>query len=296
MTLAPGALLCLLTLPFLVVSSVYHLIARRPPPEPTWKIHATNAILGALFLALAFPEAGGFGGDSDTLVFLRLWGPIVFYWWAYTWAGKTLHLFHPPEFTYDRPLIALEERLFGNPSLWMARDKPPWVNELMNFFYWSYYLYTPVLGLALWIAGDLHRFEQMALAVNLGYLICYCTYPWTPLWGPRWALVDEGLLGEDEKILRGYAITRFMNRIMWGDTAHKGGAMPSAHSSTAIVFVIWCWRIWELPGLLVGGLIGALMFVSTVYGRYHYVVDVFVGVAIGLLSLELADLLLAWAR
>ena len=33
------------------------------------------------------------------------------------------------------------------------------------------------------------------------------------------------------------------------------------------------------------------MFISTVYGRYHYVIDVIVGTVIGLVSIYLADLI-----
>jgi len=80
-----------------------------------------------------------------------------------------------------------------------------------------------------------------------------------------------------------------MNRIMWSDTPHKGGAMPSAHSATCVIFIIWCARIWGPQGALIGGLVGLMMFISTVYGRYHYVIDVIVGTIIGLLAVGLAD-------
>lgn len=290
----PGSLLCLATLPFAVLNSLYHLASSAPRSRPLWP-HAVNAATILLFTALAFLGAGSALGEQPLLLFLRLWLPIVYFWWAYAWAGRTLHFFHPAELSFDRPLITLEERLFGNPALWMARGKASWLNEAMNFFYWSYYFYTPVLGLTLYFVGDTTRFEAMALAVNVGYAICYSIYPWFPLWGPRWALVSEGLLPADEQILEGHTITNFMNGIMWSEAAHKGGAMPSAHSSTCVVFMVWCARIWSIEGLLIGGLVGVGMFVSTVYGRYHYVIDVLVGAAIGLTALWLADLLVLGA-
>lgn len=290
MTLQVGSLLCLATIPFAVVNSLYHLTARRPR-ERRARYHLVNAATIVFFTALAFWGAGRPLGDAPALVFGRLWLPIVYYWWAYAWAGHTLHLFSDPDFSYDRPLIAAEERWFGNPSLWMARGKPAWLNEAMNFFYWSYYFYTPALGFTLYFRGDFRAFEAMALSVNLGYAICYLAYPWFPLWGPRWALVSEGLLPKREQILDGYVITGFMNRIMWTDTAHKGGAMPSAHSSTCVLFMVWSARVWGTTGLLVCGGIGLAMFVSTVYGRYHYVIDVIVGVVIGLVALGVADAL-----
>lgn len=292
MSLQVGSLLCLATIPFALVNSLYHATANRPR-ERRWRYHLVNLATSAFFVALAFVGAGSELGQEPALVLARLWLPIVYYWWAYAWAGATLHLFHPPEVSFDRALIATERRWFGNPALWMARGQPAWLNETMNFFYWSYYFYTPALGLALWLRGDFGRFEAMALSVNLGYAICYLFYPWYPLWGPRWALVSEGLLPEREQILDGYWITGFMNRIMWSDTAHKGGAMPSAHSSTCVLFMVWGARVWGTTGLVVCGAIGVAMFVSTVYGRYHYLIDVLVGAAIGLIALVAADALVA---
>lgn len=289
MTLQPGSILCLATIPFALVNSLHHLASSDARSRGVWP-HLVNAGTAALFTTLAFLGAGSPLGERPLLQFARLWLPIVYYWWAYVWAGRTLHFYFPDDFSFDRQLIAAERRLFGNPSLWMALGKPRWLNEAMNFFYWSYYFYTPVLGLALYMAGDYLRFEAMALAVNLGYAISYSIYPFFPLHGPRWALVDHGLLPADKQVLRGHAITAFMNGIMWSEAAHKGGAMPSAHSSTCVVFMIWCARIWGIEGIVAGGLIGGAMFVSTVYGRYHYVIDVIVGVAIGLLSVWLADL------
>ena len=281
-----GTVLCLLTVPFAAVNSLHHELARFRLAR-RWRVHAVNVATSAFFVALASRP----GGDSLPWIAARLWLPVAYYWWAYPWAGRTLHLFYPPEFSFDRLLIEWDSRLFGNPSLWFARGKPRWLNEVMNFFYWSYYLYTPVLGVVLFATGEYRRFEAMALAVNIGYAVCYSLYPWFPLWGPRWALADAGLLRRRERVLDGYLFTRFMNRLMWNDTAHKGGAMPSAHSSTCVVFIVWCARIWGLPGALTGGFIGLMMFVSTVYGRYHYVLDVLVGILIGLTAVSVADLL-----
>jgi membrane-associated phospholipid phosphatase len=292
LSLQIGTLLCLLTIPFALVNSLHHALARRPVSNRR-RIHAVNLLIAIGFGGLATTAQVDSGSSSGALVFARLWLPIVYFWWAYSWAGHTLHLMHPPEFSYDRPLIDLEQRLFGNPSLWLGRHRPAWLTELMSLSYWLYVLYTPVLGLALYAAGDYRRFEAMGLAVCIGYVISYSAYPWVPLWGPRWALVSEGLLPEAERRLPGYLITDWTNRIMWSSTAHKGGAMPSAHSSTCLVFMVWCWRIWGTGGALIGGVIGGLMFVSTVYGRYHYVVDVLAGLAVGLVALGLADLLVA---
>ncbi len=290
LTLSTGSLLCLSVAPFGMINSLYHLTARYPSPD-RWGAHTYNLITGASFAALAFVGSGTDWGDHQALVLLRLIAAIIFYWAAYAATGPTLHLYYPPEFSYDAPLIRVEQRFFGNPSLWMARDRPKALHEFMQFFYWTYFGYIPALGIGLYLQNDLQQFEAMAMATSLGYVFCYSIYPWFPLWGPRWALVDAGLLRDDEKILPGYFFANFMNRIIWANAAHKGGAMPSAHSSTCVIFMIWCVRVWGLEGAIVGGFIGSFMFISTVYGRYHYVIDLLVGTAIGIASVYLADLI-----
>jgi len=289
--LQTGSLLCLWTLPFGVVNSLYHLTARYPSPQRT-QAHLFNLAAAFFFVGLAFAGAGTAWGQSQTMTLARLILPIIYYWYAYAPAGPTLHLFHPSEFSYDKPLIRAEQKLFGNPSLWMARNRSKALHEFMQFFYWSYFFFIPALSVGLYLQGDFRRFEAMALAMCFAYAISYLIYPWTPLWGPRWALVEEGLLPDDEKILPGYFFANFMNRIIWSDTAHKGGAMPSAHSAICIIFMIWCVRVWGPTGAMVGGVVGTFMFISTVYARYHYVIDVIVGTAIGVAAVYLADLMI----
>ena len=291
MTLQVGSLLCLATVPFAVVGSLYHLTAKYPYPGRA-RVYLFNFATATFFTILAFAGAGTSWGDNHALTMTRLILPIIYYWYAYAHTGSTLHLYYPKEFSYDKPLIRAEQRFFGNPSLWMARGRSPWLTEFLQFFYWSYFLFIPVLGIGLYLQDDLRGFEAMALSMAFGYAMSYLMYPWAPLWGPRWALVEEGLLPDEEKVLPGYFFANFMNRIIWSDTAHKGGAMPSAHSAICIIFMIWCVRVWGPAGAVFGGFVGTFMFISTVYARYHYLIDVIVGTAIGVAAVYLAGLIL----
>jgi membrane-associated phospholipid phosphatase len=81
-----------------------------------------------------------------------------------------------------------------------------------------------------------------------------------------------------------------VEKIMYG-VAHKGGAMPSAHSSTAVVFLVWCWRIWGWEGGAIALVVVVGMWFGAVYGRYHYMVDILVGGLLGVVALILAETL-----
>ena len=141
------------------------------------------------------------------------------------------------------------------------------------------------MGIYLYARGEFVRFEAMALAVLIGYAVSFILFSLLPVWGPRWALVEVGLLEKSEQQLKGYGLTRAINYIMYQGIAHKGGAMPSSHTSTAVVFFFWSAHlggIWAGAG---AGLLVAGMGIGAIYGRYHYVSDIAVGVLLGVLAL-----------
>ena len=219
------------------------------------------------------------------VLFLRLWVPVVFFWWAYKWPGHTLCLFYPADFSWDRPLIRFEKTYLGLPSLGWAKRGGRGLTESLHCFYASYYFYTPALGIYLYAAGQFRQFEVMALGVILGYAISYILFPLIPVWGPRWALVEAGLLDQSEQQLKGYGLTQAVNHIMYQGVAHKGGAMPSSHTSTAVVFFFWSLKLWGLWGGVGAGTLVVGMGLGAIYGRYHYVSDIVAGGLLGLFAL-----------
>ncbi|MCZ6485050.1 MAG: phosphatase PAP2 family protein [Acidobacteria bacterium] len=255
------------------------------------RILSTNLLLIACFVALLLGATSEWR-SSGWLRFLRLWSPVIFFWWAYLWAGHTLHLFYPPGVSFDSVIIRWEKRFLGQPSLWWARNGSRWLTEVLHFFYASYYFYTPVLGIYLYAQGRFNEFEAMTFAVMLGYAVGYSLSPIFPVWGPRWGLVAAGLLESSQQKLRGYWVTHSINFIMYGGTAHKGAAMPSGHSSTAVVFLFWCYHLWGLWVGIPASIVVLAMGAGSVYGRYHYIADILCGAALGALSVWFADWLI----
>ncbi len=277
-----------LVIGYLVIHSLYILAARYRPAR-AGRVLLVNSLLLVLFLAqLLTLHSEALWGESWFRMTV-LWPPIAFFWWAYLWAGHTLHVFYLEGVSFDGALIRLEARFFNQPSLWLASGRPPWLTDVFHFLYNTYYAYTPILALYLHINGRINEFQSMSFAVILGYALCYSFFPLLPVWGPRWGLVVAGLLHESERCLTGGWMTRATNAIMYEGLAHKGCAMPSAHSSTGVVFLVWCWRIWGPAGGLSAILIVAGMAFAAVYGRYHYVVDIIVGAALGALCVLVAD-------
>jgi membrane-associated phospholipid phosphatase len=138
-----------------------------------------------------------------------------------------------------------------------------------------------IVGIYLQKENRIFDFQEFSFAVNLGYLISYILFPLVPLHGPRWSLVDAGLLAPSEQLQKGFCVTRLTNQIMFKGLALKGGAMPSAHSSTAMIFLLWCWEIWGLAGGMIGIILAVGMGIGAIYGRYHFLTDVLVGALLG---------------
>jgi len=256
------------------------------------RIAIINLVVATGFLALVHWAPLFLERAVPGVVFICLWSPIIFFWAGYLWAGQTLTAIHPSGTTYDRQIIAIEKWLFRQPSLWMSKSRSRWLTETMHFFYASYYAYTPILGIYLYDQKRFLEFEAMSFAVLFGYLVSYSFFAITPVLGPRWSLVEADLLSTSEQRLDGYWITGLMNKVMYQGLAHKGGAMPSSHSSTALVFLVWGWKIWGFEGALLTGILVVGMWSGSVYGRYHFLTDVVIGAAIGLAGIFLADMLI----
>lgn len=278
-----------LPLLYLVIHSLLVLRHPRLGKETKGRVLLINLLLGLVFFQLVRQLAAGAAPPGWLETAVR-WAPVIFFWWAYLWAGKTLEALWGPGKHFDHLLIRWEAAI-GQPSLWWARRGKPWLTELLHAGYASYYLYTLVIGLYLELVDRHLEFQRFTFAVCFGYLVSYTMFALVPVHGPRWSLVEAGLLSPEERRLQGYWLTRATYRLMFEGPAHRGGAMPSSHTSTAVVFSIWAWRLggweWGLPAVA----LAAAMVAGAVYGRYHFVTDTVVGILLGVGATYLADTL-----
>ena len=191
-------------------------------------------------------------------------------------------IFFDFENSLDPALIRLEEMIFGfQPSLEWSRVWPwPWFHELMEFAYFTYYfLSASFLILVFRTPGldDQKRWETVRAFVrdlSLTMLICYTMYTLFPAWGPKYfraGYVDVG----------GWIFTDIMHHIH-ENGALLGAAFPSSHVAASMVPWWHTWvnfprHRWWMTTIYI------LLCMSTVYNRYHYVVDVFAGLVLGAL-------------
>jgi membrane-associated phospholipid phosphatase len=184
---------------------------------------------------------------------------------------------------FDEALISFDYAMFGaHPTVWFEQFASPALNDAMAFAYMTYYFYTVALVAVLYARGELAAFRQTMLGTAIGYCIGYVIALLWPMEGPYHTLAHVQQVGQ----LDGYFFTAVMNLVQGVGRVH-GAAFPSLHVAGATVAVLAArrfrrWLFWVfLPCYLA-------MLVSTVYGRYHYVADIFGGLAVGMMGSAMA--------
>lgn len=229
-----------------------------------------------LFLAASY-------WNNPAFRFLRHWYPfflITFLFWE---AGNFVHLIFPE--WKNGWLIAADFKLFGaHPTVALEKITNSYVTEFFEFIYFTYY-FVPIFGLWIYFKRSEKEFQLFSTHYFLALYVGYLLFPFFPAEGP-W----KTLAGQQTMLIEGKWIFRQLNDWLHHQGAIVGGCFPSTHISavTAAVFAaarkdkkfFWGSILWL-----------ALLFFSTVYGRYHYFVDGAAGIIIGGVTAVLSKIL-----
>lgn len=247
--------------------------------DPNW-VYLAGA---HLILLVGIPAIIRYWNDERTGLrgFLRhLYTPLL-YTFFYSETGVAMDWFFPGFF--DGQIVAFEQHLFGvDPNLWLIAWESPLLNEWMMLAYFSYYLLVALLALTLFFQRRISELHGFLTASTIAFVISYAGFILYPVEGPRYYLaefIDAPLSG-----------AVFVPLVRWiiDNGAVHGGCMPSSHVAVALVVLVWAWRTNRPLGKILTPFVLTL-FVSTVWGRFHYVSDVVAGWFVGLAGLWLAE-------
>jgi membrane-associated phospholipid phosphatase len=184
----------------------------------------------------------------------------------------------------DPLLIKLDYLLFnGYPTVMLESIMTPWLTDILQAAYSSYYFLPVALGIALKIRGDNRAFDQSLFLIMLCFYLSYIGYLLMPAIGPRFTI--NHLQNRD---LQGLFITGPVQEILNRLEGIKRDAFPSGHTAITLTVVYLAWRF-EKKLFAVFLPVALALIVSTVYCRYHYVVDVIGGVALTLITIVLGE-------
>ncbi len=268
MVLLPGHCVDRVLLGYILILNAALLIWR---PAGLWI--PLFALHFAVVAAIVGLTAAAQGKESGAIHFCYRWYPQLCFLLFFEEVGILAHFIQP--LWLDRFLIAFDCRLFGtHPTVWLQRYSRPWLTEIMQAFYFSYYLMLPSVGGFLYLRKRWREFEKAMCATALGYSLCYVIFYLFPVEGPYHTLVAL-----HQTSLDGGFFAALMDLVeRYGRV--QGGAFPSAHVvGTLVPWLAARQHARKLAWGMTPFVVGVLL--STVYGRYHYVADVLAGLAVG---------------
>jgi membrane-associated phospholipid phosphatase len=218
-------------------------------------------------------------------VIIRDWFPfLVILMMYYSLWGDATHLLVTTD--RDAALIAWDQRLFGlQASVALQRFVSPPLTAWMEFAYTFHILNIPIVACFVYLARPRVRFREMMSGLLVVSFFGLLGYLLVPAIGPLYTLRHEYTVPLSQPLA-------IVNRqIEFMDFARiKRDVFPSLH--VGISFVVWLYAyrnsrrlFWILAPLILS------LWVSTIYLRYHYLVDVLAGLILAPLCFWLANAL-----
>jgi membrane-associated phospholipid phosphatase len=202
---------------------------------------------------------------------------------VYTNLHDTIGFVNPHDVHHQ--LIALDVALFGvEPVLWAEQFITPDRTEVMQFFYANFFWLAPSASLILLARGRWADFRTTTLSVMACFYLGYFLYVVFPAAPPRLVLVDQFT-----KNLYGYP--HFFSKLNADAFAllpvDSRAAFPSLHTAVSVTVLIASWRFLR-PWFFVMLPLAIGLWVSTIYLRHHYVVDLLAGLLLAPVAVVVA--------
>jgi len=217
----------------------------------------------------------------NLLSFLRLFYPILLFGSMYR---ETHDL---DQVIFVRPLdfyfAEWDRILFGcQPYIDFAtRFSSAWFSEIMHAGYFSYFIIIVLLPLVWWFRRRPDMVQRRVFDLSFTFTVFYFIFILLPVQGPRVQIPEAASIPRN-----GYLFAPFF-RWLFRTARIFGAAFPSSHCGVSAL--VMANSIKDIPkGAKFVAIMSFAIFLSTVYGRFHYAVDVIYGAGLGLICYILA--------
>lgn len=183
----------------------------------------------------------------------------------------------------DDLLIAVDRAILGGDVTVLLQPLvTPFWGAFFYLAYSTYYFLPIVLGAFLW-SRDTAAARRFIFTLSICFYVSYLGYFTVPAYGPRTALADRHTV-----TLETTAVARAISHTIDELEHTKLDAFPSGHTMIATAVLIVAWRrMRRLFWLLLPP--AAMLIVSTIYCRYHYLVDILAGMVLAFATVPVAD-------
>jgi membrane-associated phospholipid phosphatase len=233
---------------------------------PRWKLLVVAHVLGVIVvIALRYLPAR----LAALPAFFRDWYPILVFPILYKEVELLAGAFG--NWSLTETIQVLEVSLFGShPSLFLS-ERLQWVplSEYLHFCYLSFLVWFPAVGGYWYFTGKRAWFQELLLLTTVTFSVSYVFYIVFPVDSPFY--LAEPLAPP----LAGNFFYELVHAVSSRGGA-RGGAFPSSHVSISTVILLVTFQrdrrlLFGLAPLYLG------LVVATVYGRFHYALDVLAG-------------------
>lgn len=238
-----------------------------------------------LLLTLAIASAAMYVKNMNTwqpVVFLYTFLPVLIVPVIFDSLGDLIPWIRPG--VTDDILIRIDYAIFGvHPTVWLERLVHPVLTFIMQTAYITYYPMAIALGAVLAAKRKEKELDEAIFGIVLCFYLSYLGYILVPAVGPRFALADMQTKGLDAWPI----VTAIQNTLNALENT-KTDAFPSGHTAIALMTLYYAWRSKEklLSSILLPVVCGLIF--STVYLRYHYVIDVISGILLAAATITIA--------
>lgn len=183
----------------------------------------------------------------------------------------------------DQQLIDLDRWIFGI-ELTMVSDKitVPWLTEAMMFAYTVYVPLIVLVAVFCYIKSGKLAGEDYLFNLTLAYFLSYLGFLIYPIAGPLFFQPEVY-----KTPLEGGLFTYFGEWIRT-NAHYPGGNLPSPHCAAGTVMLVMLYKYNKNVFYVILPII-LLLYISTVYGRYHYAMDGVIGIILALIIIKITS-------
>jgi len=205
----------------------------------------------------------------------------------------------------DHYLIEIDRLIFGtDPTVVLHSIANPILTEMFQIVYGTFFFLPIILAINLMVTDRDTEFQFTTFTFVLGFMLSYIGYFLVPAIGPRFTLHEFGSINSE---LPGIIYTNYLRDIVNAGESITPGILnpaevvqrdvfPSGHTQMTLIvmylsvrFKVFT-RYFFLP-------VGTLLIFSTVYLRYHYVIDLIGGLVFMIITMYLSKMLYnVWIR
>ena len=206
------------------------------------------------------------------LDFLRETLPFAFCISIYTNMHDMVHLVNPND--VDNKLIVLDDYILGlQPAIYLEQFISPRLTDFMYFSYSSFLIYILAFTMYLYVSKNYYAFRETLVSVILTFYIGYVGYVIFPAVGPKFTMAHLF-----ETSLSGSYITDRLSFLMDYEISEytRRDCFPSLHNGVIFLILLFAFKHQKTYAFIFLPFAIAL-FISTLYLRYHYFIDMIAG-------------------